>query len=287
MKKINITKDKIIKELKIIGFIFIGTITGALCYKICLDLNLAIFGWNIGLLISPILAGYVETYLSEKYVHESTGAISAFILFLITVIYGFIITNPTLGPNLLTAGISVVILQAAFPILINYILIVFGITLIIYCSGIWSYIKKQVRKITGKVYYIITGKQKAVPEIEEPQITKKELVDVNELGILFLSSNDPINKKIAEYKGIFESASFIRYDEKQILKLKDEELCNKILIEDIEYAKNRTFVKLAEKLKNNGCNGLLELNIQYDQVKREKTELIIQVSVNGTGILFE
>ena len=38
---------------------------------------------------------------------------------------------------------------------------------------------------------------------------------------------------------------------------------------------NRTFVKLAEKLKNNGCNGLLELNIQYDQVKREKTELNI------------
>ncbi|WP_225370066.1 hypothetical protein [Methanobrevibacter arboriphilus] len=41
-------------------------------------------------------------------------------MFFITVLYGFIYANSSLGLNLITIGSAGIILQAAFPIFINY-----------------------------------------------------------------------------------------------------------------------------------------------------------------------
>ena len=69
-----------------------------------------------------------------------TGAISAFILFVGTTCYSFILVNPSLGANFITFGSITVILQAAFPTLVNYIL--FGIII-----GIVFYILRFIRKL--------------------------------------------------------------------------------------------------------------------------------------------
>ena len=75
------------KFLKEIGCIALGTIVGIVTYVVCLYTNFAIFGWNFGLVLSPLAAGYAESIVAKKYLHESTGAVSAFILFIITKIY--------------------------------------------------------------------------------------------------------------------------------------------------------------------------------------------------------
>ncbi len=86
--------------------------------------HIDIFGWNLGLIFAPLAAGYAETILANRVIGENIGAISAFILFIDTTFYSFILKNPTLGWNLITAGSILVILQAAFPTLINFILMV-------------------------------------------------------------------------------------------------------------------------------------------------------------------
>ena len=103
---------------KVICILF-GTVVGTITYIIFLYLNLAIFGWNLGLAVAPLLAGYAETILAEKIMKTDTGAISAFILFVGTTCYSFILVNPSLGANFITFGSITVILQAAFPTLVN------------------------------------------------------------------------------------------------------------------------------------------------------------------------
>ena len=282
---INITKAKIVEYLKALGCIAIGTFAGVFCYWFCLTINLAIFGWNLGLVIAPLFAGYIETYLANRYLNETTGAISAFILFLVTVIYGFFINNPTLGANLITIGTTGIILQAALPTLTNYFIIVLGISAIAHTLNLVKRIKKYLYKIYDKLYYIITGKPKIRPIQIDGTFIKREEIDINNLGILLLSSNKIKGKSILEYKGIYESREILKYNQTEIIKLNDYEKRNELLLEDIEYTKNNAFKKLAESLKKDGCNGILEINIQYDTIKKEKADLIIQVSIMGTGVI--
>ena len=115
-------------DLKHIRKVFIcvaaGTGAGLVVYGIFLYYNIAIYGWNLGLIFAPLIAGYVETLLANRIIGENIGAISAFILFIDTTFYSFILKNPSLGFNIITAGSTIIILQAAFPTLINYILLV-------------------------------------------------------------------------------------------------------------------------------------------------------------------
>ena len=83
-----------------------GTFVGILTYYIFLYFHIDIYGWNFGLIFAPLAAGYAETILAKRIIGEDIGAISAFILFLVTVVYGFIIANPTLGVNVITFGSS-------------------------------------------------------------------------------------------------------------------------------------------------------------------------------------
>ena len=285
--EINITKAKIVEYFKALGCIAIGTFAGILCYWFCLYINLAIFGWNLGLLISPLLAGYVETKLAKRFLKETTGAVSAFILFLVTVIYGFFINNPTLGGNLLTIGSFGMILQAALPTLVNYFIIVMGVSAIAHTLGVFRSLKRFFYRIYDKLYYIFTGKEKVRPiQNDKTQLEiQKELIDINELGVLLSTSKKIKGKSILEYKGIYESREILKYDEKEIIILNDYEKVSELLMNDIKYTKGKAFEKLANNLKEDGCNGILEIDIQYDTIKKDKTNLIIQISIIGTGVV--
>ena len=124
MKKMKIDKQRLENLRKAFNSIVIGTIAGLATYAFFLYFHIDIFGWNLGLLFAPLVAGYVETELANRILKENLGAISAFILFIDTTFYSFILKNPTLGFNIITAGAIIVILQAAFPTLINYIFLV-------------------------------------------------------------------------------------------------------------------------------------------------------------------
>ena len=94
MKNMKIDKQRLGNLQKAFNVIAIGTLSGLAVYALFLYLNIAIFGWNLGLIFAPLAAGYVETILARRFIGEDIGAISAFILFLVTVAEPPIVNMP-------------------------------------------------------------------------------------------------------------------------------------------------------------------------------------------------
>lgn len=278
---------KFLKELACITF---GTVIGIATYVVCLYTNFAIFGWNFGLVLSPLFAGYAESFAAKRFVHESTGAVSAFILFIITVIYGFIIANPTLGFNVITAGSIVIILQAAFPTAVNYFLIAMGLGIVSHISGVF---KKITMFLTGIYEKIFKKASRAKSHyIERHAHTRHDFYDMelemNSLGVLLLTLEyPPEGLGIKEQKGIYETRHIFYSARKEEIQLGLEEVLEEYVLMDVRLAKDKALLKLIKQLKADGCNGLLNLNIIYDTVGPKKGENINQVIIKGTGVVFE
>jgi hypothetical protein len=65
--KLGQKKKKLTKEIAMATFcIATGTFVGLVSLVLFYSYNLAVFGFNIGLILSPLIAGYVETALSKK-----------------------------------------------------------------------------------------------------------------------------------------------------------------------------------------------------------------------------
>lgn len=284
------TKDGQNKFLKEIACIAFGTIIGIATYVICLYTNFAIFGWNFGLVLAPLFAGYAESLAAKRYVHESTGAVSAFILFIITVVYGFIIANPTLGFNVITAGSIVIILQAAFPTAVNYFLIAMGLGIVSHISGVF----KKITMFLTETYERIFKKDSKVKAHYNERHSHKRRdfydmeLEMNGLGVLLLTLEyPPEGLKIKEQKGIYETRHLFSSDQREEIRLGLEDVLEEYVLMDVRLAKDKALLKLIKKLKADGCNGLLNLNIVYDTVGPNKGENINQVIIKGTGVVFE
>lgn len=262
--------------------ITLGTIAGLLTYEFCLMIHLDIFGWNLGLVFSPLVAGYVETYFAQKYMKETTGAVSAFILFAVTVVYGFIIANPTLGFNFITIGSVIVILQAAIPTLINYFIIIIILAMISYISGIFKKITGFLYKIYIKIKSKITGEELPIikPDKNINNFDENLQIDINDLGILLLSTTHLWNQEVIKYNGIYEGK--IIYKAKRPMGFDKEE---ELLLKDLRKIKDQAIANLCKEAKNDGCNGILDLTLEYDILDGNGT--ICNVTAHGTGVVIE
>lgn len=276
--------------LKEIGCIDLGIIVGIVTYGICLYTHFDIYGWNFGLVLSPLFAGYAESLAAKRYLEESTGAISAFILFLITVVYGFIIANPSLGFNVITAGSIVVILQAAFPIAVNYFLIA---TLL----GIISHVTGVFKKITNFIWDLYEKIFKRQAKTKEKYIEKQNSkihsfydgeLDMNKLGVLILTMEDsPKELDIIEYKGVYESSHIFSVKRREEIKSGIEDSIEKELLICAKIAEDKALLKLIKQLRADGCNGLLNLNMAIETLGPSKGENLAHVVMRGTGVIFE
>lgn len=122
-------KNYLIEKRWALVAIFLGTILGFGSAVICVAWNLVIFGFNIMYIVSPLLAGFVETVIARRKYGRSTGAISALLTFLLINGYGWfgpgwIFPKEPVTLSLITIIAIVLTIQAAFPILVNYILFV-------------------------------------------------------------------------------------------------------------------------------------------------------------------
>ena len=105
----------------VIFSIIMGIIVGLLVVYICIIFNLAIWGFNIYLIFAPLIAGFVETYLSQKLTNTTSGAISSIVLFIVTNLIGWLFPAQAITWNVFTIGGIAIMLQAAFPLTVNYI----------------------------------------------------------------------------------------------------------------------------------------------------------------------
>jgi len=273
------------QKIKEIGLaticIAMGTLIGLISLVLFYLFNLAIFGFNIGLILSPLIAGYTETYLANKICNKTTGAVSAFLLFAVTVFYGFIYTNPDLGLNFITVGVSAVILQAAFPILINYFLIVVILGVISYIFGIFKTLIDNIRYLLRKIWFKILKKEYVEETGKMDYDEDMDRININNLGILFLSMTSMPNKHIKEFKGVFEGKILIQ-NQKSIIN-KDPDHKGKILIKNLRKARQQALINLANQAKNEGCDAIFDLTIEFDTLGG-LTEDNIHIVARGTGV---
>ena len=275
-------KRKRIHEIAIATFcITIGTLVGLVSLVLFYNFNLAIFGFNIGLILSPLIAGYVETYLAEKIYGETTGAVSAFIMFAVTVLYGFIYINTGLGLNLITIGSAAIIFQATFPILVNYFLIVVVLGVISYTLGFFKKILLYIQYILRKLYFKVLKKEYKEETGNMDYDKEVERVDINKLGILFLSTTSLPKGPIKEFKGIFESKILIR-EQKSMLKQSHHHKGD-ALIKNLQKAREQALINLAGDAKKENCDAILDLTIEVDTLGGF-TEDNIHIVARGTGV---
>lgn len=242
--------------------ITLGTLVGSIVYQIFIYLNIAIFGWNLGLIFAPLAAGYAETLLANKIIGEGIGAISAFILFIITTFYSFILKNPTLGFNVITVGSIIVILQAAFPTLVNYILIVYVLGLISYFLGIFKRITNYIHNKLEYVYYKYILKKPYEIEIQtvEPFDEVKSNERINSLDFYFITSTDVTDNKLTNL-GQFHTTVILEKD-KRLAHTKQEKI-ELATLNNFKKAKDECIITLAKNIKEAGGNGIIDLDIQY------------------------
>lgn len=247
--------------------ITIATVVGLVVYQIFLYLKLAIFGWNLGLAVAPLVAGYVETILAKRLIGEGIGAISAFLLFAYTTFYSFILKNPSLGLNIITVGSLAVILQAAFPTLVNYLLFTVGLGIVLYFVGFFKKITGFIHnKLKGFLYNHILKKSVVVETEEEPKHEFDEAKSneiLNKLEFIFITSTDVTDRKIINL-GQFNSTVII-----EKVKLKSPKYQKEFEAEtlyNLKKGKDECLINLVENIKAAGGNGVIDLDIQYSLI---------------------
>ena len=260
---------ELIKSILCIG---IGTAIGLYAYWLCYVHHIAIFGFNLALIFAPIIAGLIETLLAQKLLGRNLGAISAIILFVDTTIHSFILRNPSLGMNFVTAGTLVVILQAAFPTLLNYIIIVFV------SASISNF--KWIRNTFKKLFREPEPDKPAIGEIEEKYFDEmKSNEELNNLDFIFMTSTDMIDKKY-DIIDIFQSEVLL--GNRDPIDVKQFDLIENNRLITIKEGKDKCLIKLANSIKENGGNAILNLDIQYGLVGPGGE--CIRISANGMGI---
>lgn len=261
--------------------ILFGTLSGLVVYGIFLHFNIAIFGWNFGLIFAPLTAGYAETILAKKIIGEDIGAISAFVLFIITTFYSFILKNPTLGFNIITIGSVAVILQSAFPTLINYIILSGGMGIVSYFLGIFKRITNYLHNKLEYIYYNYIKKTPHDIEIKviEPFDEKRSNEVINKLDFYFITSTDVLDKKIINL-GQFHATVIIEKD-KRLIHTKQEKIELQTL-NNFKKSKDKCLIKLAQIIKSAGGNGIIDLEIEYGLIGLGGDSY--QITAMGMGI---
>ncbi len=250
--------------------IILGTVAGLISMRLCVYFNLAIFGFNIYLIISPIIAGFVETYISKKLTHKTSGAISAIFLFVITNAFGWIFTPNPIKWNIFTFGGLALMFQAAFPLTINYIILAIGFSFV-YIFG----------RIGAIFETILVKHEKTVPVSELPE---------ERLDNLLILTNAP-DIPILEYHGLVFAENVIEFeqknasekveylgshqDKKSVLKHQDYVLAKKYILNQLELN--------AKKL---GANAIIDIEIEYTNYNQQIPPDML-IAAYGTAVTIE
>ncbi len=99
-----------------------GLGAGLLSAILSVRFQLVVFGFNIMYIVSPLLAGFVESYIAGRKYGASTGAVSAILVFFAVNIYGWFFPAEPIEWNVFTVGGLMLAFQAAFPTAVNFLL---------------------------------------------------------------------------------------------------------------------------------------------------------------------
>ncbi len=262
--------------------VIIGFLAGFLSAFICVAFHLVIFGFNIMYIISPLIAGVVETIIARKKYGRTTGAISALLIFILINIYGWLLPGwiypkDPAALSLITLIAILLMLQAAFPTFINYLLLVFGVGLF---RRIIEFLVFLPARIQGKPSQsmekeIITG-----PSPDETFL--------DELDIPLLSISPIKNGKIKKHLGLVTGLAVAEEEEPEGRLLKLSKIIQPVQLEDIHLGKARKVAisRMLEEAESLGANRVIEVLIDYVSMAGLQGSAVI-VTVTGTAVLYD
>jgi uncharacterized protein YbjQ (UPF0145 family) len=249
--------------------ILAGTLMGLGVSYVCRYLDLFIFGTCIDIFIAPLVAGFVETYVSNYTRNKSSGAISAIILFIITNYLGWFNPANTITLSVFTVGGFLLMLQAAFPIFINYLIIALLFAL--------SY---TLAVIGG--YFGLKSQKKGSKQIED-------ITDFEELGIhIFNSKPDcPIEK----YHGLVISEDIVDFDDKsreERVEYMGSKFEDKELLKQRDYSIARDYIlhNLEEEAIKVNANAIIDMEFEYTNYNGQLPPDVL-IAAYGTAVTID
>lgn len=265
-------KNSIITKRWGILAVIIGTTLGFISAVICVYANLVIFGFNIMFIISPLIAGFSEAFIARKKYGRSTGAISALLIFLIINIYGWFFPKNPITLNLFTLGGIALTVQAAVPILVNYLLFVVFLGTITYVIG-----------LVGNLASKLLGKE--IENIEE----EPQTADLPQLDLLFATTTDLNGKNVVKQMGLITGEAILKEEKKDENSSRLKKIASK-KGSNIEYklgqVRNEALKNLENEAKKLGANGILGVNIDYKSIGGIKGSTVL-VTATGSAVLYE
>ncbi|MGC9516842.1 MAG: heavy metal-binding domain-containing protein [Methanomicrobiales archaeon] len=277
---INSIFDYLFNKRWAIAAILIGTLIGFISAVLCVYGNLVIFGFNIMFIVSPLIAGFVETYIARKKYGKSTGAISAILIFIFINIYGWIFPKNPITLNLFTLGGLALMIQAAFPIFINFLVFVVFIGLLSYLFG---YIGNLLSKFLDKL-----GMKKKSIDVEKHPIEKISREDIRKLGVIPLTIPYVEGKKIKKYLGLVKGESILEINQDDdVSKLKKiQGVVGSKFLDNLENTRHYALKNMLLEAKKMGANAVTKISIDYSEIGGLKDKKVL-VSLNGTAIVLE
>ncbi|MCK9151046.1 heavy metal-binding domain-containing protein [Methanobacterium alcaliphilum] len=237
--------------------VFLGILVGFGSAIICIAWNLVIFGFNIMYIVSPLLAGFVETIIAVKKFGRSTGAISALLTFILINTYGWfgpgwIFPKEPATLSLITIMAIVLTLQAAFPTAINYILIVVGM----------GTLSKFIDFLIG-VPSIIS--RKTIPIKETAKFSQADEVQFNELKMPIILSRRGSGMKIDKYLGLVvgEAVAEEKKSEGRVSNIL--KLITPVELDDIDLttARKKALSNMLDEAESLGADMVEEVSVDY------------------------
>lgn len=235
-------------------------------------------------IISPLMAGVVETVIARRKYGRSTGAISALATFLLINIYGWFLPGSIIDPTKEPATLSfitiiaiVLTIQAAFPIFMNYLLFVVGISIIRRIIGALIFLPSRIR---GRPM-----KSEVKGEINGGSAEENFL---NELTVPLVSLPNLGKGKIKKNIGLVTGEAIAQENEEEGLVNKLANILEPTLLEDMNLgdARKEAMSRMLENAKLMGANTVMEVIIDYVSMGGLQGSVLI-VTATGTAVIYE
>lgn len=249
--------------------IVLGFIAGFTVMVVCYVYDLFILGVNICIFIAPVVAGFVETFVSKLITGRSSGAFSAIALFFLTNVYGWVFPSTPLKFNIFTVGGFFLMLQAAFPLVINYLLIGLYLTFVYTLGLIGAKIGSLIHRRNVEIL-------KKVDDIE----------DISDLGVVIFNNAPEV--PIKEYHGLIFSEEVVEFNEKdsiekiQYMSTKSEE---RTVLKHRDYDRTKKFVlhNLQKEAIERKANAIIDVEFEYTNYNQHMPPDVL-IAVYGTAV---
>jgi uncharacterized protein YbjQ (UPF0145 family) len=261
--------------------ILIGTAAGFLSAVICVMGNLVIFGFNIMFIVSPLIAGFVETYIARRMYGKSTGAISALLIFIIINAYAWIFPQDPIVLNFFTLGGLALMVQAAFPILINYLLFVVFL-------GVLTYVIGYLGNLLSKAMSTVRRKPSEPDRSENLKNTDDSLITPNlnfmdDLDVPIVSIPHMDGGKITKHIGLVTGEAMVKEKSEGISKISKKAQLDGMSLDE---AKNAAILRMLDNAYEMGANTVIEVLIDYNSIGGLKGSALI-VTATGTAVMYQ